>query len=309
MECKASEDKENLLKLSKSRLERANNAVKVAKRDFDCGDFNESTSRSYYALFYILLAVTELDGFRSSKHSGVISYFTREYLKTEIFDRKISDSIKSAFKLRNNADYEGMYVVSQDDAQKQINDAEEAIHTIQPYLQSRWTEMEDELMNAIFTRTSTRQFEDKPVENKYIIKLLRAAMAAPTACNQQEWEFCITDDKEIISRLSMVSPYAGPVANAPYVIVPCWHTDGLPAPMMAEIDMAMATQNILLEAEELGLGAVMIGIAPIPERMDAVAEILGLPENFKAFTIIPVGWPLNKRPQEDRYEPARIHTL
>ena len=63
------------------------------------------------------------------------------------------------------------------------------------------------------------------------------------------------------------------------------------------------------EAEELGLGAVMIGIAPIPERMDAVAEILGLPENFKAFTIIPVGWPLNKRPQEDRYEPARIHTL
>ena len=164
-------------------------------------------------------------------------------------------------------------------------------------------------MNAIFTRTSTRQFEDKPVESKYIIKLLRAAMAAPTACNQQEWEFCITDDKEIISRLSMVSPYAGPVANAPYVIVPCWHTDGLPAPMMAEIDMAMATQNILLEAEELGLGAVMIGIAPIPERMDAVAEILGLPENFKAFTIIPVGWPLNKRPQEDRYEPARIHTL
>ena len=165
------------------------------------------------------------------------------------------------------------------------------------------------IMDAIFTRTSTRQFKPEPVDKKYIIKLLRAAMAAPTACNQQEWEFYITDDKEIISRLSKVSPFAGPVGNAPFVIVPCWHTEGLPAPMMAEIDMAMATENILLEAETRGLGAVMIGIAPIPERMAAVAEILNLPENFKPFTIIPVGWPLNKHPQEDRYEPSRIHTL
>ena len=164
-------------------------------------------------------------------------------------------------------------------------------------------------MNSIFTRTSTRQFESRPVASKYIIKILRAAMAAPSACNQQPWEFYITDDKDIISRLSQVSPYAGPVKNAPVVIVPCYHTDNLAAPMMAEIDMSLATQNILLEAEELGLGAVMIGIAPIPERMQAVAEILKLPENFKAFTIIPVGYPVNKHPQEDRYEPSRIHTL
>ena len=164
-------------------------------------------------------------------------------------------------------------------------------------------------MNAIFTRTSTRCFEARPVENKYIIKLIRAAMSAPSACNQQEWEFYITDSAEIITKLSEVSPFAGPVKKAPSVIVLCYHTDGLSAPMMAEIDMAMATQNILLEAEELGLGAVMIGIAPIPERMQAVADILKLPSNFKAFTIIPVGYPVNKRPQEDRYEPARIHTV
>ena len=164
-------------------------------------------------------------------------------------------------------------------------------------------------MNAIFTRTSTRQFEPRPVESKYIIKILRAAMAAPSACNQQPWEFWVTDDKDIITRLAQVSPYASPVKNAPVVIVPCYHVDGLTAAPMVEIDMAMATQNILLEAEELGLGAVMIGIAPLPERMKAVAEILKLPENFRAFTIIPIGWPVNKRPQEDRYEPSRVHTL
>ncbi|MBQ3457790.1 MAG: nitroreductase family protein, partial [Synergistaceae bacterium] len=60
---------------------------------------------------------------------------------------------------------------------------------------------------------------------------------------------------------------------------------------------------------ELGLGAVMIGIAPLPERMKAVAEILNLPDNIKAFTIIPVGYPVNKKPQEDRYEPSKIHTV
>ena len=164
-------------------------------------------------------------------------------------------------------------------------------------------------MNAIFTRTSTRNFESRPVESKYIIKILRAAMAAPSAMNQQPWEFWVITDKDTIARLSQVSPYAKPAANAPVVIVPCWNTEYLKVPMMVQIDMAIATENILLEAEELGLGAVMLGIAPDTERMNAVAEILNLPENFKPFTIIPVGWPVNKRPQDDRYEPAKIHTL
>ena len=164
-------------------------------------------------------------------------------------------------------------------------------------------------MNAIFTRTSTRQFESRPVESKYIIKILRAAMAAPSAMNQQPWEFYVITDKDIISRLSQVSPYSKPAANAPVVIVPCWNTDNLKAPLMVQIDMSLAVENILLEAAYLGLGAVMLGIAPIPELMQAVAEILKLPENFKPFTIIPVGYPVNKHPQEDRYEPSRIHTL
>ena len=55
-------------------------------------------------------------------------------------------------------------------------------------------------MNAIFTRVSTRQFKQDKVESKYIVKILRAAMAAPSACNQQPWEFYVTDDPEIIAR-------------------------------------------------------------------------------------------------------------
>ena len=266
-------------------------------------DTDTSAKRSYYAVLNAILSVTSLDGFEADCDSEVISYFNQHYVKTGIFSRDISEMIAHAYKLKECADCKN------DDAQEQVGSAEEVTRMIRPYLESRWAKLRQQIPSAIFTRTSTRQFESRPVASKYIIKILRAAMAAPSACNQQPWEFYITDDKEIIARLSQVSPYAGPVKNAPVVIVPCYHTDNLAAPMMAEIDMSMATQNILLEAEELGLGAVMIGIAPIPERMQAVSEILKLPENFKPFTIIPVGYPVNKHSQEDRYEPSRIHTL
>ncbi|MBQ9434304.1 MAG: nitroreductase family protein [Synergistaceae bacterium] len=263
--------------------------MNVAQELFDSEHMNASASRSYYAAFYALLSVTELDGFESAKHSGVISRFKYDYLRTNILDRNLSKLIDNVFKLRKYADHEGFYVVSADDAQKQIDSAGEIINTLRPYLRSRWAEMRKQIPSAIFTRTSTRNFQSRPVESKYIIKILRAAMAAPSAQNQQPWEFWVTDDKDIITRLSQVSPYSRPAANAPVVIVPCWNTENLKAPLMVQIDMAIATQNILLEAEELGLGAVMIGIAPIPERMNAVAEILKLPETYKPFTIIPIG--------------------
>ena len=164
-------------------------------------------------------------------------------------------------------------------------------------------------MNAIFNRVSVRQFEDKEVPNGLIVKILRAAMAAPSAVNQQPWEFYVTTDKELISKLSQVTPYATPAKNAPVVIIPCYRTNNLAVPEMAQIDMAIAAENILLEAEELGLGAVMLGIAPFEDRMKAVEKILNLPENFRAFTIIPVGYPKNKHTQEDRYEPSKIHII
>lgn len=78
---------------------------------------------------------------------------------------------------------------------------------------------------------------------------------------------------------------------------------------MVDIDMAIATENILLEAEALGLGAVMLGIAPLDDRMKEVEKILHIPENFRAFAIVPVGYPKNKHTQEDRYEPSKIHVV
>lgn len=93
-------------------------------------------------------------------------------------------------------------------------------------------------MNSIFHRISVRKYEDRPVEKEKIMEILRAGMQAPSACNQQPWEFYVVTDKEKIQKLSKVTPYTGCAAGAPVVIVPVYHTEGLIAPSFTQIDMA-----------------------------------------------------------------------
>ena len=105
-------------------------------------------------------------------------------------------------------------------------------------------------MNAIFKRVSVRKFTDEPVAEEHVEKLLRAAMAAPSAGNQQPWEYYVVRDKGVIKKLSECSPYAGCAANAPVVLVPCLRTEGLRFPELGEIDLAITTENILLDKTE-----------------------------------------------------------
>ena len=78
-------------------------------------------------------------------------------------------------------------------------------------------------------------------------------------------------------------------------------------PEYADIDCAIATENVLLELEALELGGVMLGISPHEDRMEAVRKVLELPENLAAFTIVPFGYPKKKQPQKDRYDESRVH--
>ncbi|MDO4978021.1 MAG: nitroreductase family protein [Eubacteriales bacterium] len=161
-------------------------------------------------------------------------------------------------------------------------------------------------MNAIFHRVSIRKYQNKPVEEEKIEKMLRAAMAAPSACNQQPWEYYVVTNKEMIEKLSKVSPYSGCAKDAPLVFVPCYRS-GLIAPSYADIDMSASVENLLLQADSLGLGAVWMGISPQEERMKDVKEVLGIREDLSAFALVPCGYPAEERPQEDRYDIERIH--
>ena len=162
-------------------------------------------------------------------------------------------------------------------------------------------------MNSIFHRISVRKFEDRPVEKEKIVQVLKAGMQAPSACNQQPWEFYVVTDKEKIQELSTATPYSQCAAGAPVVIVPVYRTEGLVAPSYAEIDLSIAQQNIWLETDEIGLGGVWLGIAPIEERMKEVEEIVGILEDQRAFAIFPLGYPAEERAQQDRFDESRIH--
>ena len=164
-------------------------------------------------------------------------------------------------------------------------------------------------MNEIFKRISVRKYEERPVEQEKIEMILRAAMAAPSATNQQPWEFYVVTDPEKIKELAKCSPYAGCAAKAPVVLVPCYRTKGLRCPEFDVIDLAIATENALLEITSQGLGGVWLAVAPVKERMEKVDAALGIGEELHAYALVPFGYPAEDRPQEDRYDESRVHYL
>ena len=122
--------------MAKYRLEKAKNDLSAAKIIAGQGYYEVAANRSYYAIFHAaraVLALTEQD-FR--KHSGVIAFFRKEYVKTGIFEKRLSDIIQDAFEIRTDCDYEDFYVVAKEDVEQQIANAEYFIIQIENYLQS-----------------------------------------------------------------------------------------------------------------------------------------------------------------------------
>lgn len=162
--------------------------------------------------------------------------------------------------------------------------------------------------SSVYTRSSIRRYKDQPVEREKIAEMLRAAMQAPSAANQQPWEFYVVSDRKILEELSNASPFAKMTKDAPCAIVSAYRKD-CRIPAYAEIDMSIAMENLWLRCSELGLGGVWLGIAPLEERMEKVERILNMPDHLRAFAVFPFGYPDEERKQADRFEEARIHFL
>lgn len=126
--------------LSKYRFFNAQEELEASRALLEIGKFKASVNRSYYSIFHVLRSVTALDQFDSSKHSGVIAYFNHEYVKTGIFDKSISKMVDTAFRLREKADYQDFVIISQKQAQEQLEKAEKIIEMIKPYLMEKWEE-------------------------------------------------------------------------------------------------------------------------------------------------------------------------
>ena len=161
-------------------------------------------------------------------------------------------------------------------------------------------------MDTLFHRVSIRKYQKKPVEKEKIDAILRAAMQAPSAGNQQPWEFYVIRDQTKLEALSKVHPYAGMVKDAPLAIVSAYRKK-CRMPAYAQIDLSIAMENLWLETDDQGLGGVWLGIAPVEDRMEAVEKIVGIPETLRAFAIFPLGYPAEERKQQDRFDASRIH--
>ncbi|HJA12487.1 MAG TPA: HEPN domain-containing protein [Candidatus Mediterraneibacter merdipullorum] len=124
--------------LSRYRFSCAKDNLEAAKVLLQVGQFKSSVNRSYYAIFHGLRAVTALDQFDSSKHSGVISYFNRTYVKEGVFDKSISKLVDTCYRLREKADYEDFAIVSREMAKEQLEKAEKILQMLDPYLEYKW---------------------------------------------------------------------------------------------------------------------------------------------------------------------------
>ena len=128
----------SLIELSKYRFQRSKEIIKDAKLLIGDKSFSSSVNRSYYAIFHALRAITALDGFASSKHSGIIAYINKEYVKSGIFDKSLSKILDTSFRLREKADYDDFFIVSKDTALEQLDKAENVINLVEEYLEKRW---------------------------------------------------------------------------------------------------------------------------------------------------------------------------
>ena len=168
----------------------------------------------------------------------------------------------------------------------------------------------NEAYDCIMTRTSCRAFTDYRPTEAQIDSLVRAGLAAPTARNARPWDIIVITDRDILDTIASECKNIKMAAEAPLALVACGNL-GIARSKGGdeywEQDVSAITENILLAAHSMGLGAVWCGIYPIPERVKFVKELLELPDSIEPLNIIPIGQPKSPLQPKDKYDAERIH--
>jgi nitroreductase len=162
-------------------------------------------------------------------------------------------------------------------------------------------------LKAIYTRRSIRKYTDRPVPEKEIDTMLRAGMQAPSAGNEQVWHFIIVKKPEILESIADISQSASMAKEAPMGILVCADINLEKYAGFWVQDCAAASQNILLAAHALGLGAVWVGLHPRERRVNAVRDLFRLKEHIIPFCFIPVGYRGEEKEPEIRFKKEKIH--
>lgn len=166
-------------------------------------------------------------------------------------------------------------------------------------------------LEIIHARKSVRHFQvGKSVSQTLLDTLARAGMAAPSAMNKQPWAFVCITDRAVLDQLAEANPHATMLNTASAAIVVCGDMNKTiegDAQTFWVQDCSAATENILLAAESLGLGAVWTGGYPAQERVTTISQILHLPENIIPLNVIVLGYPNGEDKPKDKYNKENIH--
>ena len=160
---------------------------------------------------------------------------------------------------------------------------------------------------AILTRRSIRKYKKQAISQEILQKIFQAACSAPSAGNQQPWQFVLLDDHKILNVIHTFHPSAKMLKDADKAILICGDLNLEKFKGYWMIDCAAATQNILLAAHSLGLGACWLGLYPREGRVAGMRKLLHLPSHIIPFALVSLGYPGEVKPREDRYNPSRIH--
>lgn len=162
-------------------------------------------------------------------------------------------------------------------------------------------------IECIHTRRSIRKYTGKNVPDELVKEILAAGMTAPSAKNQQPWQFIVVTDKALLREISSISNHVLMAKDAALGILVCADLSLVISEGFWVQDCAAAVENMLLAAHALGLGAVWTGVYPREKRVDAFRTLFKLPENIIPHTFIPIGHPAQKSKRENRFKQERIH--
>ena len=170
-------------------------------------------------------------------------------------------------------------------------------------------ENSEKVMENILNRKSVRKYTKEEVKKEKLEMLVRAGMAAPSARNSQPWLFFVINDRAILDNLAKQLPNAKMLLNAKAAIVVCGNLQKALEGDGREFwvqDCSAATQNILLAAESMGLGAVWTGAYPRKETVNIIKVELGLPEHIVPLNVIPIGWQTGEEKPKQKYTEENI---
>ncbi len=162
-------------------------------------------------------------------------------------------------------------------------------------------------LEAIHTRRSVRKYQDQPLPEALVRKLLAAAMMAPSARNAQPWQFVVIDDRELLAEYARNHPNAAMAKDAPLAVLVCGDVRLELSAGYWPVDCAAAVENLLLAAHALGLGAVWTGVYPREDRMATLRRLCGVPDDVMPHSLIVLGYPAEQPTTVQRFHPDRVH--